>query len=193
RMELPDGYTLLAQDTQKEVTAAIESLILALLASVALIFLALGVQFNSIRIPLVILVTIPLGFIGVIGSLHLMDSTISLNSMLGTILLGGIVVNNAILLIDFYFQHRSGFETTREALMHAARLRFAPILITMATTVLGMVPIALALTEGTKVLQPLGIAVAGGLLVSTLFTLFMIPGILMLMHPEKVPEGGYHR
>ncbi|MFP4302304.1 MAG: efflux RND transporter permease subunit [Spirochaetaceae bacterium] len=193
RMELPDGYTLLAQDTQKEVTAAIESLILALLASVILIFLALGVQFNSIRIPLVILVTIPLGFIGVIGSLHLMDSTISLNSMLGTILLGGIVVNNAILLIDFYFQHRSGFETTREALMHAARLRFAPILITMATTVLGMVPIALALTEGTKVLQPLGIAVAGGLLVSTLFTLFMIPGILMLMHPEKVPEGGYHR
>jgi len=77
--------------------------------------------------------------------------------------------------------------------MHAARLRFAPILITMSTTVLGMVPIAFALTQGTNVLQPLGVAVAGGLLVSTIFTLFMIPGILMLMHPERVSEGGFHQ
>ena len=186
QLEVPPGYHFSLIDTRKEITDAINSLTIALIASVVLIFLALGFQFNSVRIPLVILVTIPLGFIGVIISLAALKSTISLNSMLGTILLGGIVVNNAIILIDFYFQHRDRFATTKEALLHAAELRFAPILITTSTTVLGMIPIAFTLTPGTQVLQPLGVSVAGGLLVSTLFTLFMVPAILTLMHPERV-------
>jgi HAE1 family hydrophobic/amphiphilic exporter-1 len=189
QVELPAGYRLVVEDTRTEIRESISSLFIALAASVALIYLVLGFQFNSLRIPLVILATIPLGFIGVIASLALFGSTISLNSMLGTILLGGIVVNNAILLIDFYFQHRGRFTTTREALLYAAQLRFAPILITMSTTVLGMIPIALALTEGTGILQPLGVAVSGGLLVSTIFTLFMIPALLTLIHPEQVTEN----
>jgi HAE1 family hydrophobic/amphiphilic exporter-1 len=180
-LDIPSGYAMTFEDTQELIDESIRSLLVALGASVLLIFLILALQFNSLRIPLVVLVTVPLGFIGVIGSLFLFDSTISLNSMLGMILLGGIVVNNAILMIDFYFQSLSRFPDKLEAIVYAARLRLPPIIITMMTTVLGMLPIALALGDGTNIIQPLGIAVSGGLVVSTLFTLFMVPTILNFM------------
>ncbi|MFP4562616.1 MAG: efflux RND transporter permease subunit [Spirochaetia bacterium] len=180
-LEIPSGYAMSFENTQELIDDSIRSLLVALGASVLLIFLILAIQFNSLRIPLVVLVTVPLGFIGVIASLFIFDSTISLNSMLGMILLGGIVVNNAILMIDFYFQSLSRFPDKLEAILYAARLRLPPIIITMMTTVLGMLPIALALGDGTNIIQPLGIAVSGGLVVSTLFTLFIVPTILNSM------------
>ena len=102
KIEIPEGYYVSFQDTQKVINESVNSLLIAVLLSIGLIYIILGFQFNSLRIPLVILVTIPLGFIGVISSLFIFQSTISLNSMLGTILLGGIVVNNAIIIIHFY-------------------------------------------------------------------------------------------
>ncbi len=188
-LDLPAGYTLAVENPRKIVDEAIDSLIVALVASLVVIYLLLAVQFNSLRVPLVILLTVPLGFIGVIASLYLGGSTLSLNSMLGTILLGGIVVNNAILMIDFYFRQSRTTQDRAEAILNAAVLRFPPIVITMATTILGMLPIALALGDGTNIIQPLGIAVSGGLAVSTVFTLYMIPCVLRFMKPPRTRDG----
>jgi HAE1 family hydrophobic/amphiphilic exporter-1 len=178
KLTLPAGYSFSIDNPQEELDDAIRSLFIALAASVVLIYLLLAFQFNSLVIPLVILVTVPLGFIGVAFSLYLFGSTLSLNSMLGTILLAGIVVNNAIILIDFYLNMRHEHSGRVEALVEVAGLRFTPIVITTLTTIFGMLPIAIGLGEGSNIVQPLGIAVSGGLLISTMFTLFMVPAIL---------------
>jgi HAE1 family hydrophobic/amphiphilic exporter-1 len=184
-LTLPPGYSLTFDNPQEELDAAIRSLFLALGASIALIYLLLAFQFNSLRVPLVILVTVPLGFIGVVASLYLFKSTLSLNSMLGTILLGGIVVNNAIILLDFYLRLRPRYPDRITAIVESAGLRFVPIMMTMLTTVFGMLPIAIGMGEGSNIVQPLGIAVSGGLVVSTLFTLFLVPGILSFMELDQ--------
>jgi HAE1 family hydrophobic/amphiphilic exporter-1 len=181
RLELPPGYSVVFENPQSELDAAVRSLFGALAASVVLIYLVVAFQFNSLWIPLVILVTVPLGFIGVVASLFVFGSTVSLNSLLGSILLAGIVVNNAILLIDFYVKMADRHESRVDSLVRAAGLRFAPIVITMLTTILGMLPLAIGLGEGANIVQPLGIAVSGGLFVSTLFTLYVVPAILRFM------------
>jgi len=182
KLEVPAGYSVTFDNPQEELDQAIQSLFIALAASVVLIYMVLAFQFNSLSIPLVILVTVPLGFIGVVFSLFLFKSTLNLNSMLGTILLAGIVVNNAIIMIDFYLKMGQGYTGKIDALVETAGIRFTPIVITMLTTVFGMLPIAIGLGEGSNIIQPLGIAVSGGLLVSTLFTLFMVPIILNLIN-----------
>jgi len=188
KLELPAGYTVLFENPQAELDAAIRSLLIALIVSVALIYLLLAFQFNSLRIPLVILVTVPLGFIGVILSLYVFKSTLNLNSMLGAILLSGIVVNNAILMIDFYLKTQHGYENRIDAIIATAGLRYPPIIITMLTTIFGMLPIAIGMGEGSNIIQPLGIAVSGGLLISTLFALFMLPCILSFMKVKQAAE-----
>ncbi len=182
KLVLPAGYSITFDNPQEELDNSIRSLFVALAASVLLIYLLLAFQFNSLRLPLVILVTVPLGFIGVVLSLYLFKSTLSLNSMLGTILLGGIVVNNAIIMIDFYLKILPDHGDKIDALVETAGLRFTPIMMTMLTTVFGMLPIAIGMGEGSNIVQPLGIAVSGGLVISTLFTLFMVPSILSLMN-----------
>lgn len=177
---LPEGYFWTFENPQEEMERSIDSLFVALGISIVLIYLLLSFQFNSLWIPLVILVSIPLGFIGVILSLKVFASTVSLNSMLGTILLGGVVVNNAIILIDFWLKSRDRYEDEYKALEETAAIRFQPIVITTLTTILGMLPIALGLGEGSNILQPLGIAVSGGLLISTVFTLYIVPSLLSL-------------
>ena len=179
-LELPEGYSYTFENPQEEMEQSINSLFVALGISIALIYLLLSFQFNSLWLPLVILVSIPLGFIGVILSLKIFGSTVSLNSMLGTILLGGVVVNNAIIMIDFWLKSRDRYDDGYEALEETAAIRFQPIVITTLTTILGMLPIALGLGEGSNILQPLGIAVSGGLLISTVFTLYIVPSLLSL-------------
>jgi HAE1 family hydrophobic/amphiphilic exporter-1 len=183
-IELPNGYAINVEDTQKDINDAIQSLMVALVASLILVFVILGCQFNSVSIPTIIITAVPLGLIGVIVALYVFQSNVSLNSMLGTILLGGIVVNNSILMVDFFKKYRHQFENKTDALLHCCGLRLTPILITTLTTILGMFPIALAMGEGTNVIQPLGIAVSGGLGVSTLLTLFIVPCVINLL-----PEG----
>jgi multidrug efflux pump subunit AcrB len=188
-ISIPPGYAVLLDNPQREMEQAIGSLFVALAASVALVYLLLAFQFNSLVIPLVILVTVPLGFTGVVFSLFLFNSTLSLNSMLGTILLAGIVVNNAIIMIDFYLKMGAADPDRVEGLVRTAGIRFTPVMITTLTTVFGMLPIAVGLGEGSNIIQPLGIAVSGGLLVSTLFTLFMVPCILNLVGVRREPTA----
>lgn len=186
---LPEGYGYGFDNPRKEMDDSIRSLFLALAISIVLIYLLLAFQFNSLGIPIIILVTIPLGFIGVVLSLRLFDSTLNLNSLLGTILLGGIVVNNAIIMIDFYLKSRGEYPDYKTALVATAAIRFQPVLITTLTTVFGMLPLAVGLGEGSNILQPLGIAVSGGLLVSTLFTVYAVPSLLVLTHRERGLKG----
>lgn len=189
-IELPPGYTVNFLDTQQVINEAVSSLFSTIIICVILIYMVLGIQFNSLRIPIIILTSIPLGLIGVITFLFAAHSTISLNSLLGTILLSGIVVNNAIIIIDFYIAYRDKYETRQEALVMVGRLRFTPILITTMTTLLGMLPIALALGDSTNIVQPLGIAVCGGLAISTFLTLLLLPAILNLF-PERMIIKSY--
>ncbi|MBI9102606.1 MAG: efflux RND transporter permease subunit [Spirochaetales bacterium] len=182
---LPEGYSYTFDNPRKEMDESIKSLFLALGISVVLIYLLLAFQFNSLWIPIIILITIPLGFIGVIFSLHFFNSTLNLNSLLGTILLGGIVVNNAIIMIDFYLKSRLEYADYKVALVTTAGIRFQPVIITTMTTIFGMLPLAIGIGEGSNILQPLGIAVSGGLLVSTLFTIFAVPSLIVLTHRKE--------
>jgi len=184
-LTLPDGYSYSFDNPRMEMDKSIKSLFFALLISIILIYILLAFQFNSLWVPIIILVTIPLGFIGVIISLRVFNSTLNLNSLLGTILLGGIVVNNAIMMIDFYKETRDDYIDYKTALISTATIRFKPILITTLTTIFGMLPIAIGLGEGSNILQPLGIAVSGGLIVSTFLTIYAIPSIIVLTHSSK--------
>lgn len=163
------------EDTEKEMNAAVEELSIAVGISILLIFLTMIVQFGSISEALLVMLPIPFGIIGVVLSLYVFKSTLSLNSILGLILLNGIAVANSILIVDFT---KRLFDEGREpiqAAIEACRVRLRPILMTSLATILGMMPIALGLGEGGKILQPLGISVSGGLWISMLLTIFIVP------------------
>ena len=130
---------------------------------------------------------IPLGVIGVSFSLYFFSSTLSVNSMLGIILLSGTAVNNSIIFVDFFNQYaqKDTIKQLQESLLQTASLRLSPILMTTFTTILGMLPIAVAYGSGGEVLQPLGIAICGGLGLSTFLTLYIIPLILYKIEARK--------
>jgi multidrug efflux pump subunit AcrB len=167
--------TLQIEDAQYELNGALRQLAIAVSLSIALIFLTMVFQFGSIMNSLLVLVAVPLGFIGVVISLFVFQSTLSLNSLLGVILLNGLAVANSIILVDFLQRKVQEGVAPRIAAVEVARVRLRPILMTSLTTGLGMLPIALGLGEGGKILQPLGIAVAGGLGFSMVTTLFIVP------------------
>ena len=178
-----DYSALTFSDTEKEINESLYSLLYALAFAIVLILIVLSFQFGTIKQPLIIMMAIPLGLIGVSFSLYAFSSTLSVNSMLGMILLSGTAVNNSIIFVDFFntVYKRTSKEQLVESLLETAKLRLRPILITTATTILGMMPIAFAFGSGGEVLQPLGIAVCGGLGISTLLTLFVIPLVLYMV------------
>jgi multidrug efflux pump subunit AcrB len=169
--------TVAFEDAGQELSDAIQQLVYAVLMSIGLIFLILMIQFGDLIDALLVLVAIPLGLIGVLISLFVFRSTLSLNSILGVILLNGIAVANSIIIVDFLKKRVADGLAPHQAALDAARKRLRPILITSLTSILGMFPVALGLGEGGRVLQPLGISVAGGLWVSMSLTLFIVPAL----------------
>jgi HAE1 family hydrophobic/amphiphilic exporter-1 len=169
--------TVTFEDAEKDLHEALRQLAVAVGLSILLIFLTLVIQFGSVANAMLVLVAVPLGFIGVLGSLLVFRSTLSLNSALGVILLNGIAVANSIILVDFLKRLVDQGMAPAQAAVEAGRRRLRPILITSLTTILGMMPIALGVGEGGRILQPLGIAVSGGLWVSMALTLFLVPGL----------------
>jgi HAE1 family hydrophobic/amphiphilic exporter-1 len=172
-------------DPKKELNDSLTQLAIALGISLLLIFAALVMQFGNIINPLVIMMAIPLGLIGVFVSLYVFDSNLSLNSALGMILLNGVAVNNSILIVDFSQKLFSMGRDAKTAVLEASRRRLKPILITSLTTILGMLPIALGMGEGGKILQPLGITVSGGLWFSTFLTILVIP-VLQYLYLSRI-------
>ncbi|MDW8479432.1 MAG: efflux RND transporter permease subunit [Xanthomonadales bacterium] len=158
-----------------------DSLVFTLALAVFLVYLVMAAQFESLLHPFVILLTVPLALIGVVLSLALVGLPLSAMAMIGLILLAGIVVNNAIVLIDRINQLRIEGSARRAAILRAAEERLRPILMTTLTTVLGFLPMALAGGEGAELRRPLAVAVVGGLSVATLLTLFVIPALYELL------------
>lgn len=169
--------TIQIEDAQRDLTEALHQLGIAVSLSILLIFLTMVFQFGNIMNSLLVLVSVPLGFIGVLISLWVFKSSLSLNSMLGVILLNGLAVANSIILVDFLQKKVREGVAPKLAAVEVARVRLRPILMTSLTTGLGMLPIALGHGEGGKILQPLGIAVAGGLAFSMVTTLFIVPSL----------------
>lgn len=177
RIPLPMGYSVVQggeTENQREVFGRI---LAALLVAVMLMYLILVVQFRSFLVPIAIMASLPLSLIGVMGALVLSGSTLNLMSMIGVILLMGIVAKNAILLVDFARSTEASGAERKEALVQAGSSRFRPIVMTSVAVVAGMLPVAIGLGEGGDFRAPLGRAVIGGVITSTILTLLVIPTV----------------
>jgi HAE1 family hydrophobic/amphiphilic exporter-1 len=183
----PAGYELRVAGTFEEQQKASHELIISLLLALVLVYMVLACQYESLRDPLVVMVSVPLGAVGVLVMLFLTRTTLNVQSYIGCIMLGGIVVNNAILLVDQAGRLSSGM-SVREAVAEAGRRRLRPILMTTLTTIIALLPLAFGLGEGADAQAPLARAVVGGLTGSTLITLVLIPVVYSLFHPEKGSE-----
>lgn len=182
-IELPDGYAVLVGGEQEAIEDNNRQLAIVASLAVFLVFVVLAVQYESIVNPLVIIVAIPLSLIGVGGILALTQTPLSAPVLLGVILLAGIVVNNAILLIEYAEQGRRERGLSRaQAVVEAGGVRLRPILMTTLTTLFGMLPLALGIGQGSELMQPLAIAVVGGLSVSTFLTLFVVPSAYLVFN-----------
>jgi HAE1 family hydrophobic/amphiphilic exporter-1 len=146
--------------------------------------MVLACQYESLRDPLVVMFSVPLAIIGVLVTLFVTGTTLNVQSYIGCIMLGGIVVNNAILLVDQAGRQLREGMGVHEALIEAGRRRLRPILMTTLTTILGLLPLALGIGEGSDAQAPLARAVVGGLTGSTLITLVLIPVVFALFHPD---------
>jgi HAE1 family hydrophobic/amphiphilic exporter-1 len=185
RTPMPAGITAIVAGQNEEMEASFQSMKFALLLAVFLVYLVMASQFESLIHPLVILFTIPLALVGAVLALFVTGTTINVVAFIGVIMLAGIVVNNAIVLVDLINQLRAqGVEKT-EAIMEAGRERLRPILMTTLTTVLGLLPMAIGFGEGAEMRTPMAITVIGGLLVSTLLTLLVIPVVYSLLDRKK--------
>ncbi|WP_054030451.1 efflux RND transporter permease subunit [Desulfatitalea tepidiphila] len=176
------GYDLAVAGTFEEQRKAFRELIVSLVLALVLVYMVLACQYESLRDPLVVMFSVPLAAIGVLVTLFLTDTTLNVQSYIGCIMLGGIVVNNAILLVDQAGRLLRDGMAVRDALVEAGRRRLRPILITTLTTILGLMPLALGIGEGADAQAPLARAVVGGLAASTLITLVLIPTVYSLFH-----------
>lgn len=147
----------------------------ALVLAILLVYMILAAQFNSFVQPITIMLSLPLSVVGAFGALYLTGGTLSMMSMIGIIMLMGLVTKNAILLVDFANQRREQGLARDAALIEAGKLRLRPILMTTAAMVFGMLPVALALSEGGEMRAPMAVCVIGGLITSTLLTLIVVP------------------
>lgn len=175
-IESPDGYAFGFGSEYEEQQRAFRELILAVILGITLVYMVMAAQFESLRDPFIILFSIPVSSIGVVTILLATGTSVTMQALLGIIVLVGIVVNNAIILVDYANQLRRdhGMELL-PAVMEAGQSRLRPILMTTATTVLGLVPMALGMGEGSELQAPLALVVIGGLTASTLITLLLIP------------------
>ena len=174
-LALPIDFEVLIKGQNEEMQVAFDSMQFAILLSVFLVYLVMASQFESLLHPFVILLTFPFSMIGVIVTLLTTGQTISVVVLIGVIMLAGIVVNNAIVLVDFVNQLRSRGLSIDEALLEAGQVRLRPILMTTSTTVLGLLPMAIGIGEGAEIRAPMAITVIGGLIASTLVTLVLVP------------------
>ncbi len=182
---LPKSFSHLVSGDAEEMIAAFTSFFVSLLLAIAVIFLILSAQFESFLYPFVIMFSLPLSLIGALGGLYLFDMSLNIYSLIGMMMLMGLVTKNSILLVDCTNQLlREGTEMT-QALAEAGRLRLRPILMTATSTILGVLPIAFSFGAGAESRRPLGVCVIGGMLSSTLLTLIVIPAFYLVLDTLK--------
>lgn len=180
--ELPDGYSFVYAGEQEAIEESARSLQLAIMLAIFFVFVVMAVQYEKLFSPLVILTTLPFALIGVAVALRVTGLSLSASVLLGIVFLTGIVVNNAILLVEFAENYRKNEEHTLiESITEAGKVRFRPILMTTLTTIFGMLPLAIGIGEGYEILQPLAVTVIGGLVVGTFLTLMILPGMYLIL------------
>lgn len=179
--EHEDEYTIKLSGTNEEIMEAFESLLFALGIGVVLVYMIMAAQFESLVHPFIIIFAIPFAFTGAFLGLFATGNPLSVPSFIGMIVLAGIVVNNGIVLVDYINRLRSKGMDRLEAIMTAGPVRLRPILMTVVTTILALVPLSIGFGEGTEMIVPLAITVIGGLIFSTLLTLIVIPVLYSLM------------
>ena len=162
-----------------------DSMRFAILLAVFMVYLVMASQFESLLHPFVILFSVPFSLVGVMVTLFVLQVTVSVVVLIGVIMLAGIVVNNAIILVDYTNRLRRAGESKLDALRKAGRVRLRPILMTTSTTVLGLFPMALGLGEGSELRSPMAWTVIGGLVVSTALTLLIIPVVYSLLDRSR--------
>jgi hydrophobic/amphiphilic exporter-1 (mainly G- bacteria), HAE1 family len=158
---------------------------IGLLLSIVLVYLILMSQFKSFVDPVIILMAIPPGLAGVVLTLWLTHSTFNIMSLMGVIMMTGIVVSNSILIVEFARQLRQEDYSLKEALVRACKIRLRPILMTSLATLLGMLPMALGIETGSEQYAPLARAVIGGLAVSVVVTVFLVPAFYLVIHGKE--------
>jgi HAE1 family hydrophobic/amphiphilic exporter-1 len=184
-LSMPYGLSMKITGQSEEMDASFKSLLFALALAVFLVYLVMASQFESLVHPFVILFSIPLAAVGVALALWLTDTRLSVIVFIGLIMLAGIVVNNAIVLVDLINQLRSRGLDRMTAIKEAAHLRLRPIMMTTLTTILGLAPMAFGLGEGSEMRTPMAITVIGGLTTSTLLTLLVVPVMYSLLDRRK--------
>jgi HAE1 family hydrophobic/amphiphilic exporter-1 len=184
-LPLRPGLTVQISGQSEEMEASFRSLMFALGLAIFLVYLVMASQFESLLHPFVILFSIPLAAVGVAAALWLTDTRLSVIVFIGLIMLAGIVVNNAIVLVDLINQLREQGQERMAAIREGARLRLRPIMMTTLTTVLGLTPMAFGLGEGSEMRTPMAITVIGGLLTSTLLTLVVVPVMYSLLDRKQ--------
>ncbi|OLC13558.1 MAG: acriflavin resistance protein [Candidatus Rokubacteria bacterium 13_1_40CM_69_96] len=188
RLPLPAGFTIRLGGQTEQQREAFGSLSFTSLLAVILVYMVLASQFRSLKDPFTIMFSVPMGLIGVFWALYLTKTTLSSTSFMGIIMMVGIVVSNGVLLVEYINELRRHGVPLLEAVPRAGRVRLRPILMTVFATVVGLLPMAFAFGVGTEANQPLAIAVIGGLLVSTFFTLVLIPTLYVIFE-ERFPRA----
>jgi multidrug efflux pump len=178
---LPKTFSHFVSGEAEEMIAAFLSFLISLVLAIVIIYLVLAAQFESFIYPVTIMVALPLSLIGAFGGLYVCGMTLNMYSAIGMIMLAGLVTKNAILLVDCTNQLKAKGMDIKEALCEAGRLRLRPILMTATSTILGIIPIAFSLGAGADSRRPLGVCVIGGMLSSTLLTLFIVPAFYLLL------------
>ncbi len=182
RMEVPDGFSVSLGGEREEQRKVFLDLLIGIALALFLVYTVMAVQFESLLQPFIIMTAVPFSLIGVFATLALTGTTLNMNSFLGLIVLVGIVVNNAIVLVDYInvLRREEGLELV-DAITRAGRRRLRPILMTTLTTALGLLPMALGIGEGSELQAPLARVVVGGLLTSTALTLVFVPCLYLMI------------
>jgi HAE1 family hydrophobic/amphiphilic exporter-1 len=184
-LSLPPNYRVEFSGEQEEMTKSFRSLLFAFSLAVLLVYMIMAAQFESMLHPFLILFTLPMGLTGAVWALFITGQTLNVISIIGMVVLAGIVVNDAIVKIDYTNQLRRRGLALREAILEASRIRLRPILMTTVTTALGLFPMSLGLGKGAELQQPMAISVIGGLLLATFLTLILIPLAYELAEKRK--------
>ena len=185
-LTLPDTVTVEFNGENEQIMEAMEQLMLMLLLGVVLVYLIMVAQFQSLKSPFIVMFTIPLAFTGGFMALLIAGIEVSVVSLIGFVMLVGIIVNNGIVLVDYINQQRLAGMERREAVIDACVTRLRPILMTSLTTILGLIVTAVAKNAGTALIQPIALVCIGGLLYATLMTLFVVPCMYEIMNRKEL-------
>jgi HAE1 family hydrophobic/amphiphilic exporter-1 len=189
-IDLPAGVRLEVGGENEEMRRSFRDLVFAFSLALLLVYMILAAQFESLVHPVTILVSVPLALVGAVAALALTGNGINTMSLIGIVILVGIVVNDAIVKVDFINQARARGSGLRDAILEAGRVRLRPILMTTVTTVLGLLPMALGIGRGADLRAPLAIAVIGGLLLATVLTLVIVPVVYATIEGSRIRSTG---